>query len=278
LLAVSVSTLEPLAGLGLKLAVTPLGNPDATRVTPPVNPFAGVTVMESVLLPPWFTDRVPSEGASMKLGAALTVRAMVVVSVRVPAVPVMVTVPEPVVAVLPAISVRTLELPLAGLGLKLAVTPLGSPEAVNVTPALNLLSAVTAMVSVLLLPVKLGVCGESVNIGVVLTVRAMVVVAVSVPEVPVMVTVTGPPAVAVFVAVSVSTLELVAGLMAKDAVTPLGRPLAARVTAPLNPPSSFTVMVSVVLPPWGTVSEGAVGDRMKPVPTPVTVTLPALPA
>jgi len=82
-----------------------------------------------------------------------------------------------------------------------------------------------------------------------LTVRAIVVDAVSVPEVPLMVTVTGPPIVAVVLAVRVSTLEPVVGLVAKPAVTPLGRPLRARVTAPVKPFAPVTVIVSVLLLP-----------------------------
>jgi hypothetical protein len=61
-----------------------------------------------------------------------------------------------------------------------------------------------------------------------------VVDAVSEPEVPVMVRVTV-PRVAVLFALSVSTLAPVVGFGAKDAVTPLGRPLTARFTVLLNP-------------------------------------------
>jgi len=43
LLAVSVSTLDPVVGFGEKDAVTPLGRPDAERVTLPANPFCGYT-------------------------------------------------------------------------------------------------------------------------------------------------------------------------------------------------------------------------------------------
>lgn len=81
-----------------------------------------------------------------------------------------------------------------------------------------------------------------------LAVSAIVVVAVTVPDVPVMVTV-DVPAVAVLLAANVSTLLPVVGLVAKVTVTPLGRPDAARVTLPVNPPTSVTVMVSVPLPP-----------------------------
>lgn len=76
----------------------------------------------------------------------------------------------------------------------------------------------------------------------------MVVDAVRVPEVPVIVTVAA-PVVAVLLAVSVSTLEPVAGLVAKAAVTPLGKPEAASITPPVNPPTSVTEMVLVPLLP-----------------------------
>jgi hypothetical protein len=74
------------------------------------------------------------------------------------------------------------------------------------------------------------------------------VVAVTDPEVPVMVTVEV-PAVAVALAVNVTTLEAVVGLGANVAVTPLGRADAASVTLPVNPPTSVTVMVSVAVLP-----------------------------
>ena len=86
------------------------------------------------------------------------------------------------------------------------------------------------------------------GVAVALTVRARVVVAVRLPEVPVMVTVEL-PVVAVELAVRVSTLVPVVGFVPKAAVTPLGRPEAARVTLPVNPPTSVTVIVLVPLPP-----------------------------
>ena len=45
LLAVSVSVLAPVVGFGEKDAVTPLGSPEAERVTLPANPFRGFTLM-----------------------------------------------------------------------------------------------------------------------------------------------------------------------------------------------------------------------------------------
>ena len=76
----------------------------------------------------------------------------------------------------------------------------------------------------------------------------MAAVAVVLPEVPVMVTV-ATPAVAVLLAVSVRTLELVDDVGLNEAVTPLGSPVAVKVTLPVNPPESVTVMVSVALLP-----------------------------
>jgi hypothetical protein len=79
----------------------------------------------------------------------------------------------------------------------------------------------------------------------------MVIVAVFVklPDVPV--TVTGTvPVVAVLVAVSVNVLVVVvAGFGLNDAVTPLGRPEADKLTPPLKPFCGKTVIVLVLLAP-----------------------------
>lgn len=68
------------------------------------------------------------------------------------------------------------------------------------------------------------------------------------PEIPVTVTV-AEPTVAVAEAVRVRVLELVVLAGLKDAVTPAGRPLAARLTAPLKPFRSITLMVLAPLLP-----------------------------
>ena len=68
------------------------------------------------------------------------------------------------------------------------------------------------------------------------------------PETPVIVTVAVPIA-AVLLAVRVSVLVEVVGFVLNAAVTPLGRPDAARVTLPENPPRSVTVIVLVPLLP-----------------------------
>ena len=80
------------------------------------------------------------------------------------------------------------------------------------------------------------------------TARLIVAVCgVNPPEVPVMTTVVVPVA-AVLLAVRVRVL--VVGLVeVNEAVTPLGRPEAARLTLPVKPPVGFTVIVPGTLVP-----------------------------
>src|SRR5208282_832182 len=252
--AVSVKMLVLVAGLGLKDAVTPVGKPVADKVTVLLKPFSGVTVMVLEPLAPCPIVKLFGEAERVKFGGgtALTVRETVVVSVKLPEVPVMVTVAGPATAVLVADSVKLLVL-VAGLGLKAAVTPVGKPVADKVTALLKPFSGVTVMVLEPLAPcaiVKLFGDAEREKFGGVtaLTVRETVVVFVKLPEVPVMVTVAG-PATAVLVADSVKVLVLVAGLGLKDAVTPVGKPVAAKVTLPLKPFCGVTVMVLAPLAP-----------------------------
>ncbi len=174
------------------------------------------------------------------------------VCVKLPEVPVMVTVTAPVVAVLLAVSVKVL-VAVAGFGLKDAVTPLGKPEADKLTLPLKPFCGVTVIVLVPLAPcvmVKLLGEAESVKFGVGIgfTVRETVVVLVRLPEVPVMVT-AAVPVVAVVLTVSVKVLVLVVLLGLKDALTPLGRPEADRLTLPLKPFCGVTVMVLEPLAP-----------------------------
>src|SRR5215472_13120780 len=269
LLAVNVTTLLPVVGFVPNAAVTPLGKPEAARVTLPVNPPVSVTVMVSVAVAPCVTESDDADGDSVKPGVVLaaTLSVMLVDAVVEPEVPLMVTVNAPVVAVLLAVNVTTL-LPVVGLVPNDAVTPLGKPEAARVTLPVNPPVSVTVMVSVALAPCVTesdDADGDSVKPGVALaaTVSAMLVDAVVVPEVPVMVTV-DVPVVAVLLAVNVTTLLPVVGLVPNDAVTPLGKPEAARVTLPVKPPVSVTVMVSVALAPCVTDSDDADGDSVKP--------------
>src|SRR6266849_2440479 len=70
-LAVSVNVLVVVVGFGLNAAVTPLGRPEAVKVTLPVKPFKSVTVMVLVPLLPSATVREFGEAPMMKPGTPL---------------------------------------------------------------------------------------------------------------------------------------------------------------------------------------------------------------
>lgn len=81
--------------------------------------------------------RLISPGALLIVNfATLTLRLMVVDEVRLPEVPVMVTIALPGLAVLLVTSVKVL-FPVDGLGENDAVTPLGSPDAAKFTLPVN---------------------------------------------------------------------------------------------------------------------------------------------
>ena len=89
------------------------------------------------------------------------------------------------------------------------------------------------------------------------------VAGVKFPEAPVTVTVVGPPAVAELVAVRVKVLVLAVLVGLNDAVTPLGKPEAAKLTMPAKPPVGTTVIVLVILLPWATTKVSGVADSVK---------------
>jgi len=63
---VKVATLEVVEDAGLNATVTPVGIPEAAKVTLPVNGLTSVTVMVSVPVAPGAIDRVAAEGLSVK--------------------------------------------------------------------------------------------------------------------------------------------------------------------------------------------------------------------
>jgi len=239
LVAFRVSALlVPVAEAGLKVAVTPLGNPLALKSTLPVKPPVRVIVIVLVPPAPRLIARLPGLAESVNPGCG-TVRLIVVVRVRLPPTPVMVTVAEPKAAVLEAASVRVLLPPVVEVGLKLAVTPLGNPLALKVT----LLVKMARLIVIVLVPfapritVRLPGFAESVKSGVTgtVTVRANVVERVSPPPAPLMVTLVVPVA-AVLDAARVNVLPpLVVEAGLNVAVTPLGNPLALKATASAKP-------------------------------------------
>jgi hypothetical protein len=256
LLAVSVSLPLTIA------AVTPLGMPEADSVTLPVNPFCAVVVIVLEPLAPCVIVRLLGDADKLKSGAeagavAFTVRLTVVVWVKLPDVPVMVTVEFPVAAVLLAVSV-SLPLTIA------AVTPLGMPEADSVTLPVNPFCAVVVIVLEPLAPcviVRLLGDADRLKFGaaagaVAFTVRLTVVVWVKLPDVPVMVT-EEVPAAAVLLAVNVNLPLTI------EAVTPLGMPEADSVTLPANPFCAVVVIVLEALAPCAIVRLFGDADRLK---------------
>ena len=185
--AANVSVLVAVAGLVLKEALTPLGSPEAAKVTLLLKPFWGVTVMVLVPKAPCMTIRLAGDAERAKFGGSVTVSATVAVRVKLPEVPVTVIVAVPVVAVLLAVSVRMLA-DVAGLGLNDAVTPLGKPDAEKFTLPAKPFCGVIVTVLVPLAPwVMLRLLGEAERMkfgsGAV-TVRIIVMVCDKLPETP----------------------------------------------------------------------------------------------
>ena len=189
-----------------------------------------------------------------------------VVLLKLPDVPVIVTVTVPLAAVLLAMNVNVL-LEVAGFGLKDAVTPLCSPDADKVTLPVKPFEGVMVIVLVPLLPrVIVTLFGEADKVKfaavAAFTVRLIDVVWVKPLDVPVTVTVAVPVA-AVLLAVSVNTLEEVAGFGLKDAVTPPGKPVAEKVTSPAKPFEEVMVTVLVPLVPCVIVTLLGDAERLK---------------
>jgi len=67
-LAVNVATLVDVVGFVPKVAVTPAGRPEADRVTLPVKPPEGVTVMVLLPLVPCVTFRLVGDAERVKFG------------------------------------------------------------------------------------------------------------------------------------------------------------------------------------------------------------------
>lgn len=169
----------------------------------------------------------------------VTVRLTVVLCESEPDVPVIVTVDVPTVAVALAVSVSTLEVVVL-VGLNDAVTPLGNPDVERLTLLLN--PAILFTVTVLVPPAP--PCAidtddgeadsEKSGVAVEEMVRLIVAVWESEPDVPVIVT-DFVPVVAALLAVKVTVLPVVELVGLNDAVTPVGRPDAEKLTLPLNP-------------------------------------------
>lgn len=273
LAAVSVRVPLVVDGFDVQVAVTPVGSPDAARVTEPLNGLTSAMLMVAMLLEPAEIDSVAADGVRVKLPAAepaVTVSAMVVDAVTVPEVPVMVMVLPATAAVLATVNISPL-VPVVGLASSAAVTPVGRPVIARVTAPVNPFTGSTLMVSLALAFCAIDIVAAEAQREklalVVETVTAMVVVALMVPETPVTVMVAEPVAVLLAEIVSVVPLTVT--------VTPVFELVAVRVTVPVKPPVSVTVMASVTLAPGAIVSVAAAGVSVKP-PTAPTITETAL--
>lgn len=211
-----------------------------------------LTVAVSVTAAPTATevtgapDEVIARVVEVEDGAVAPITCSNVVELSVPAVPVIVTMAGEKLAELLAVNVKTLEPAVAGFEEKLALTPLGNAVAVKFTLLLKPFTGSTYTVDVAVPPgsklISLGAV-VIVKFGV-LMINEKVAEAVRFPEVPVIVIVEFPGRAALLtvnVIVLFSSKALpVAGFGENDAVTPLGRPDAARVTLPVNPYCGYT--------------------------------------
>src|SRR5262249_27643754 len=120
--------------VGLKVAVTPVGNALVLNVMALAKPLRRVMVTVLVPLAPCATLTVVGLAARLKSGEPGTVNEIVTLCESVPLVPVTVMVEVVCAAVFETASVKTLLVPVVvvGFGLKLAVTPVGTPVVENV--------------------------------------------------------------------------------------------------------------------------------------------------
>jgi hypothetical protein len=243
------------------LAVTPAGSPVIAMFTVPVNEFTAVAVtLTKPLAPP--AASVAEVGASVSVksggGAPCTVSARGAMCVRLPDVPVNVSVDVEDAAVLAAVSVTVCAIPGERLNVAgLAVTPAGSPVIAMFTVPVNEFTAFAVTLTKLLAPPAASVA----EVGARVSVKSgggAEIVAVTVaawlnePDVPVKVNVALPTA-AFALALTVTFWEVpgfsvrVPGLT----VMPAGAPVIATTTAPPNPLTGATLTLIVWLAPPG---------------------------
>ncbi len=131
LAAVKVNVLLVLVLAGLNDAVMPAGSPETARLTVPLNPFAPTTLMVLSALVPAAIVNVPAEEERLKLHAG-TSNVTGTELVRLPDVPVIVTVYVPAATVPLDVNVTALESDVLGAA-KDALIPAGNPEMVSDT-------------------------------------------------------------------------------------------------------------------------------------------------
>jgi len=130
-----------------------VGKPKAEKVTVPLNPFVGVTLIVDLPVAPGATVRVAGVADSVKFAVLVpvTVRLIEVDAVSVPDMPVMVIELVPRVAVEFADRLKMLDVVELG-GVKVPVTPVGKPSTLNVTVPVKPFDGFTVIVLVCAVP------------------------------------------------------------------------------------------------------------------------------
>ena len=130
----------PVLGFGVNVAVTPAGRFSAAKVTSPLK-FVRARAMVVVALAPRATVSVAGVSVSAMVAGVAAVIVIGSVAVRFPAtgdVPVRVSVAAPNVALGAAVTVSVEVLPVAVVGERVAVTPVGAPVTVRPTSPVKL--------------------------------------------------------------------------------------------------------------------------------------------
>jgi hypothetical protein len=275
--AFNVSVLVPLPGdamlAGAKLAVTPFGSPLTDSNTCDWNPYSAAVVSLIVADAPEDTVALVAFGVSEKLGGGMTVSVTGCVFVTPPPAAVIVRLKEP--ATVPEAAARVSVLvPLPGdamlAGVKLVVTPLGSPLADSSICDWNPYSAAVVILMVVDAPadtIALVAAGVSEKLGGGKTVRLMGCVLVTPPPLAFTVKLKEPATVPeatvnVKVVLPLPGVAMAAG--AKLAVTPLGSPLTDNAICDWKWLNAVVVSTSGVDAPGASETLVTLGVSLKP--------------
>ena len=255
---------------GLKVAVTPVGRPDADRVTTSLKPSIDEMETVAVVDSPCVMESEVGLTEMLKsgTGAATTVSRYVQLCVFPPPLPVIFTVYLRT-GVVVAADIVSLDVKsgVPETGVKVAVTPAGRPEADKLTVLVKSSLARTDTVALTDSPCtaepEVGLT-EMLKSGAAVTVSWKVVVCVFPPPVPVIVILYVPAG--VVVTVKIVRAELKSGTPedgSKVAVAPAGRPEAERLTRSLNPPIAVTDTIAPTQTPCTTSAELGVTEMLK---------------
>ncbi len=242
-----------LHGLFVKATVTPVGRPEAEKVTGVIAPWTRVAVIDEIgLVPPWATVRLPGEGEERlksKPGAE-TVSDSVVEWLAPPPLALIVTVLVPIVALAVAEKVTvTVQVGLHGLLVNVAVTPVGRPDTENVTGVVVPLTKVAVIDEAGLVepwttrrPPGDGAPRLKSNLGAATVNDMLVEWLAPPPEAAILTAVVPKVAVAIAKKDTVTVQVGLQGLLVNVAVTPLGNPEAENVTTVVVPLTRVAVI------------------------------------